>query len=607
MLRKLCAWRLLLSCLVVVGMACSGGDGKDTQGAAPHDVICPVFDRALLPSASEGHADTTVNAGKVDGAFSVSAWGEARYRIPLVVPPGRVGMEPSLALTYSSGSGDGPLGVGVSLSGLSSISRCPWTLGVDGYARGVHYDQNDHLCLDGTRLVALSSSQSVLEGRVDEYRTLPDSFQRIRAFYPHGWDAGKGPSYFHVYARSGRILEYGAAPSGRVMGAKGLIRSWWLTRELDRHGNTIAYTYRNDLDPADGHTVTHTPLRIDYTGHSSAPASRAVVFDSFDWPNHTSGYTGGMLLNRAPHVTRIRMLGPGDVVVRSYELTYEESPSSGRARLVSVHECAKGDGKTCKPPTRFGWLDPPSSGFTKVTTAIPHPSSTADVTYQWLMADVTGDGLDDLVLAGMSPADSTSSEWRVATNTGNTGATIFASAAVWATTPGPTLGVYHDPLMPLWAERFHLAPVDYDLDGRADLFVSDSMGGEVRWLHAKKPGSFDHLGTGVVLPNNVNEELAHSTTLYADIDGDGVPDLIECNEQLTQGGPATSAPGKWSLRRWVDGGLGMPEPIPPLGKRTCLMRGYMKAVDLAGDGKSALLVPQKGWAAGGRQSIGTDR
>src|SRR5689334_17907970 len=108
------AGRLLLGCAVVVSLACSGPGDKGTP-VSP-DVICPVYDRALLPSSSQSHASTTVSAGKIDGSFSVSAAGEARYRIPLIVPPGRVGMQPALALVYGSAGGDGTLGVGMSLS-----------------------------------------------------------------------------------------------------------------------------------------------------------------------------------------------------------------------------------------------------------------------------------------------------------------------------------------------------------------------------------------------------------------------------------------------------------------------------------------------------------
>jgi hypothetical protein len=41
------------------------------------------------------------------------------------VPPGRAGIQPNLSLEYASGGGNGFVGVGWGLAGLSRISRCP--------------------------------------------------------------------------------------------------------------------------------------------------------------------------------------------------------------------------------------------------------------------------------------------------------------------------------------------------------------------------------------------------------------------------------------------------------------------------------------------------
>ena len=42
--------------------------------------------------------------------------GTGNFSVPLAVPPGRNGLQPQLALTYSTGQGNGPLGLGWSLS-----------------------------------------------------------------------------------------------------------------------------------------------------------------------------------------------------------------------------------------------------------------------------------------------------------------------------------------------------------------------------------------------------------------------------------------------------------------------------------------------------------
>jgi hypothetical protein len=87
--------------------------------------------------------------GTIAASFAVSDAGDGVLSMPLVVPPGRAGVEPSLAINYSSSGGNGVLGRGFSLSsGASAVTRCPKTRAIDGpdaEIGAINYDSDDAL------------------------------------------------------------------------------------------------------------------------------------------------------------------------------------------------------------------------------------------------------------------------------------------------------------------------------------------------------------------------------------------------------------------------------------------------------------------------------
>jgi hypothetical protein len=264
----------------------------------------------------------------VHSGVAVSAGGQATYGVPISVPPGIAGMAPNLSLSYVDGGINGPLGVGWSLQGVSSITRCPSSKFLDGKSRGVDFTWDDRLCLDGQRLIPLSAaamqvgsiSQPVSQPASQaagiqagtlpnyvEFRTEKDMFARIRAYgtakVNSAVSAANGPAYFKVWSKAGQIYEYGPAgntdenglivpsvisggttPTNPVSLAASV---WPVTRISDVAGNYIDFRYgqRNiswGSGVVSGGDVGHEWYlsEIQYTGNSKLnqlPTNRVVL------------------------------------------------------------------------------------------------------------------------------------------------------------------------------------------------------------------------------------------------------------------------------------------------------------------------------------------
>ena len=200
--------------------------------------------------------------GTLPGAVSVSPSGAATYTIPIDLPEGRAGMNPGLALTYNSQAGNGLLGIGWSLSGMSGITRTGTTIYHDGHIDGVDFDDNDQFALDGMRLIKVGESSGIVE-----YRTELETYSKIIAYGA----SEDNPDWFEVYTKDGRIMEYGREyddNNARIeaqggTNTKGLF--WNLNRVRDRQNNYMDYSYFENL----GMGLIKS---IAYTGYSGSPS-----------------------------------------------------------------------------------------------------------------------------------------------------------------------------------------------------------------------------------------------------------------------------------------------------------------------------------------------
>jgi RHS repeat-associated protein len=501
--------------------------------------------------------------GRTRGFADVSDDGQARYAIPIALPPGTNGMTPTLSLEYSHRNRGGLLGVGWSLGGLSQVTRCARTIAQDGVAAPPMRGLADRFCLDGQRLVVVNGAAYGAPGA--EYRTEIESFARVRTASGSG---ASGPGHFVVETADGRTYEYGATSDSRIDGAAGptanAARAWALSRIRDRAGNVIDYAYAED--PASA-VARIAAIRYNANPANGVAATHEVAFAYEARPSDEvdSGYVAGMPVREVMRLARIDVRHGGEVL-RRYDLSYEPALSSGgRSRLATVTECGVG-GSDCLAPTRFAWQDgtPGVSALSAFAAQIPSPA-TLPAGGAWNLADINGDGRPDYLWTSGATQSSATVHYRLSLADGSFGPAVssgiaaprgigmpfdangdgrkdllmFSPAGTWAIAYGKATGlgaaVDTGLALPQWARDFRGA--DLNGDGLGDIAWSEAPDGgfnslRVRARFANAPGVFGAEVTlysqwqAVGYANSEGGDFIGEPGRRVDLDGDGAEDLL---------------------------------------------------------------------------------
>ena len=178
--------------------------------------------------------------GTIGGTVDVSALGGATYSIPIQVPASTGNIQPNLSLVYNNQSGNGLLGWGWNLGGISAITRTGQTLYHDNNMSGVTLATNhDRFFLDGQRMISIKDKDGE-DGC--EYRTEVDGMNKIVSYGQIGY----GPDYFKTFTSSGLIINYGHTPDSKILSEGNKTVCFWLMDTvMDRNGNFMVYKYDN--------------------------------------------------------------------------------------------------------------------------------------------------------------------------------------------------------------------------------------------------------------------------------------------------------------------------------------------------------------------------
>jgi len=284
----------------------SQGDGG---GDSPLDFINAVLKTPEMPETS-AYTPTSIKelkaADPMEGLTlmqppTANNMGTANLSYPIEIPTGRQGMQPNLALTYSSSGGNGWLGVGWDISIPSITVETRW--GVPRYDSDL---ESDVYVYEGEQLVSYDS----VAGRFRDmpHRTNHWTNRNVldhdghEQFYPRKNEAydsivrhGGGPdSYWWTVTHKNGVTDYygkyaldNGVNNSCVLrtgagNSSGAIAHWALAESVDPSGNSVRYCYSVIQHPGvNNASVMGKQIYIDsicYTYHEDAPSRYKIHF-----------------------------------------------------------------------------------------------------------------------------------------------------------------------------------------------------------------------------------------------------------------------------------------------------------------------------------------
>lgn len=323
--------------------------------------------------------------------------GTGNVSIPIAVPQGRGGAQPALALHYSTGSGNGPLGMGWSLGG-SGVSRRT--------SRGVPlYDDLE----DGFLLAGAEQLVPVEPGNPIRYRPRADTaFSRIA----HLREAPEA-DHWRVQSRNGQADLYGWRP-GEEPGAAVIadpaqparIFAWLLAQSEDTFGNRVEYDYLSDPSHGDrgcGQRLLEVVRYVDYAVGDEVRFLVSVRLRYEDRPDPFSDRRAGFEVRTTQRCRELEVLTTDsdgvERVYRRYRFGYAEAPYTGHSLLAWVEvEGEDAEASEAMPPLELEYtaFEPARRRFASLSSGNEPLPALADPDCQ--LADLDGDGLPDLLV-----------------------------------------------------------------------------------------------------------------------------------------------------------------------------------------------------------------
>ena len=240
--------------------------------------------------------DTTKTVGEIPYQSGTTPTGGVTYTVPVEVAPGRGNMQPELSITYNSQGGNGALGYGWSIGGLSAINKVAKNYYYNGTSAPVSFTTDDALMLDGMRLLPTGVS--------NQFESERGNMRITGNVYNSDYRS------FTVEYPNGMVGTYGFTTGT----AKQL--AFPLTRLQDALGNYMDFSY----DQVEGQYYIS---KISYGAHTTSASHLAeVVFTYVSRPDVVLVYEAGKEIKFSHLLAKIECKNGGDVL-HTYTFTYD--------------------------------------------------------------------------------------------------------------------------------------------------------------------------------------------------------------------------------------------------------------------------------------------
>ncbi|WP_425248196.1 FG-GAP-like repeat-containing protein [Desulfospira joergensenii] len=413
--------------------------------------------------------------------------GAATVSVPILVPPGRAGIQPKINLVYNSYKKNGWIGMGWDID-MGAIQRST--------RHGLDYSADDYVVAMGGNSDLVPRPDwgtdfygAKIEGGFTKYYFNTST---------NGWEATDKSGLRYYFGTTEASRQDDPDDSSRIF-------KWCLDKVVDTNGNYMTIAYVKDQ----GQIYLS---RIDYTGNqgtSSANLSNSVIFHLEDGrPDQAKMYNINFEVITGKRIKAIE-IKTYDRLARAYKFSYIESINSHRSLLEKIQEY--GNDVTIETD---GNIIGDSDLYSKQLYYFGHELSSFDninldmwgAVYQnpkIIAGDYNGDGKTDILYI-IERTDGYY-DWRLRLSNGSSFDNI--NLDMWG-------AVYQNP---------KIIAGDYNGDGKTDiLYIIERTDGYYDWrLRLSNGSSFDNINLDMWGAVYQNPKI-----IAGDYNGDGKTDIL---------------------------------------------------------------------------------